>query len=160
MIKLNLREIFKRERRFCGSYRLNPEDIKLPPDAGKLDQPVDVYVEITREKGGYRVYMELEGSVLLECSRCLTIYRKDLSRKESIKIEPYPNREVSYLKSSELEVSFYEDEENFDLTELVREQILLSLPTKPLCSPNCAIALELDSKGTTLGDLVWRQGVL
>ncbi|MCS7308002.1 MAG: YceD family protein [Aquificaceae bacterium] len=154
MVVLNLKEIFKTRNRFSGSYTLKPEDIKLPPDIGELRKPVDVYVEITREKGGYRVHMEIEGAVLLECSRCLTLYEKDISKQESIRIEPYPSKDVMYLKPSELEVSFYEDEEAFDLTSLVREQVILSIPTKPLCSPECTPQPVFETKSLTLGDLM------
>ncbi|RMH09031.1 MAG: DUF177 domain-containing protein, partial [Aquificota bacterium] len=55
----------------------------------------------------------------------------------------------------ELEVSFYEDETAFDLTGLVREQIILSLPSKPLCSPNCMGGeVHYESSTPTLGDLL------
>lgn len=160
MVKLNLKEIFKTKNRFTGSYRFKPEDIGLPPDLGELKEPLEVYVEITKEKGGYRVHMEIEGSVVLQCSRCLTLYQKDISKEESIRIEPYPTREVMYLKPSELDVSFYEDEEAFDLTGLIREQIILSIPTKPLCSPECAPQPASEVGVTTLGDLLKKVNVL
>ncbi len=160
MVKLNLKEVFKTRSRFSQSYLFKPEDIKLPPDLGEIKEPIDVYVEITKEKGGYRVNMEIEGYVVLECSRCLAIYEKDISRKESIRIEPYPTKDVLYLKPWELEVSFFEDEEAFDLTQLVREQIILSIPTKPLCSPDCRAEFHEEVRGITLGDLLRRGDML
>ncbi|RMH03989.1 MAG: DUF177 domain-containing protein, partial [Aquificota bacterium] len=131
MVVLNLKEIFKTRNTYSAYYTLKPEDIKLPADLGELKEPVHVYVEIKKDKVGYKVYMEIEGYVVLECSRCLTLYEKDLGRQEVIKIEPYPTRDVVSLRPKELEVSFYEDETAFDLTGLVREQIILSLPSKP-----------------------------
>jgi len=99
---------------------------------------------------------------VLECSRCLTVLYKDIGRRESIRIEPYPTKDVLYLKPSELDVSFFEDEESFELTELVREQIILSIPTKPLCSPDCSAGFyeNLEEKTTTLGDLLKKANVL
>jgi len=162
MAKLNLKEIFKTKNRFSQSYVFKPEDLKLPPDLGEIREPVSVYVEINKEKGGYRVNMEIEGYVVLECSRCLTVFHKDIGRRESTRIEPYPTKDVLYLKPSELEVSFFEDEEAFELTELVREQIILSIPTKPLCSPDCSAGLyeNLEEKTTTLGDLLKKVNML
>jgi uncharacterized protein len=154
MVVLNLKEIFKTRSKFTASYSFTPEELKLPPDLGEIKEPVQIYLEITKEKGGYRVYMEVEGYVVLECSRCLTLYEKDVSRKENIRIEPYPTKDVIYLKPSELDISFYEDETAFDLTNLVREQIILSIPTKPLCSPDCKGEMPENTKGTTLGDLL------
>lgn len=158
MLILNLKEIFKTKSRFTNYYTLSPKEIELSPDLGEIREPVNVYVEITKEKGGYRVHMEIEGEVVLECSRCLTLYHKDIGKTESIRIEPYPTRDVMYLKPSELDVSFYEDETAFDLGNLVREQIILSIPTKPLCSPDCMAAeLGKESERITLGSLLKRK---
>lgn len=162
MVKLNLKEVFKTRRKFSQSYVFKPEDIKLPPDLGEIKEPISLYVEITKEKDAYKVYMEIEGYVVLECSRCLTLYQKDISKKEVVRIEPYPTKDVIYLKPSDLEVSFYEDEEDFDITDLLREQIILSIPTKPLCSPDCMAGFEVNLKEekTTLGDIFKKSNVL
>mgnify|MGYP001773701520 CR=1 FL=1 len=162
MVKLNLKEIFKTRRKFSQSYVVKPEDIKLPPDLGEIKEPISLYVEITKDKGAYKVYMEIEGYVVLECSRCLTLYHKDVGKKEVVRVEPYPTKDVVYLKPADLEVSFYEDEEAFDLTNLLREQIILSIPTKPLCSPDCMTGFEISLKEerTTLGDLLKKSNVL
>ncbi|GBC88932.1 hypothetical protein HRbin13_01065 [bacterium HR13] len=143
MAVLNLREIFKRRSKFTGFYRISPKEILLPADMGELTEPVNVYVEITKEKGGYRVHLEIEGSLTLECSRCLSLFARDMSLSEDIRIEPYPTKDIVHIKPKDLDVSFFEDEENFDLVNLVREQIILSIPIKPLCDPQCkGIPLE------------------
>jgi len=91
MVKLNLKEIFKTRRKFSLSYVVKPEDIKLPSDLGEIKEPISLYVEITKDKGAYKVYMEIEGYVVLECSRCLTLYHKDVGKKGSGK-----GRAISY----------------------------------------------------------------
>ncbi|MFN3869887.1 MAG: YceD family protein [Aquificaceae bacterium] len=161
MVVLNLKEIFKNRKRFAQGYTFKPEDIKLPPDLGEIVEPINLYVEITREKGGYMVHMEIEGYVVLQCSRCLTLYNKDIGKVENIRIEAYPTKDVVYLKPGDLNVSFYENEEAFDLTNLLREQIILSIPTKPLCSPHCRGEVEnIEKKATTLGDLLKKANML
>jgi uncharacterized protein len=40
------------------------------------------------------------------------------------------------LSGDELDLSFYEGDQ-VDLSPLVREQIILALPTRPLCRDNC-----------------------
>jgi len=147
MVVLNLKEIFKKKTRFTGFYRFSPKDISLPADLGEVKEPVSVYVEITKETGGYKVHMEIEGELTLECSRCLSVFTRDMNLKESVRIEPYPTKDITHIKPKELEVSFFEDEESFNLTELVREQIILSVPVKPLCDPECrGISLEEERK--------------
>ncbi len=144
MVRLNLKEIFKRRNRFSAHYTFTPSEISLPADVGELKNPVRVSLEITKEKGGYRVRMSMEGSVVLECSRCLTVFEKDISQVADIRIEHYPEGERVFLKPKDLDVSFYEDEQSVDITQLVREQILLSIPVKPLCSPDCPPPVHLE----------------
>ncbi len=137
MTSLNLKEIFKRRNKFSAHYTLTPSKISLPADVGELRNPVKVSLEITKERGGYRVKMGVEGSVVLECGRCLTVFEKDISQVADIRIQHYPEGERVFLRPKDLDVSFYEDEQNVDIAQLVREQILLSIPVKPLCSPDC-----------------------
>ena len=138
MFTLNLKEIFKISDRFKGSYTLQPSDIKLPPEIGEIKKPFKVNVEITKDKEGYRLRMNVEGSVELECSRCLEIFEKEVSQNKTKFLQNVPNEEgVFMLKPKDLEVTFMEEPDIVDIAELVREEIILSIPMKPLCSPNC-----------------------
>ena len=50
-----------------------------------------------------------------------------------------PKRELNAgaeLEEEDLDLSFYEGEE-IDLSPLVQEQIILALPTRPLCRESC-----------------------
>ncbi len=144
MLTLNLKEIFKKTNRFKGNYSLDPKEINLPADVGEITNPVEVQVEIYKEKGGYKFRISITGSVMLECSRCLTVFEKDISQAWVIKLEKYKGGERVHLRPRDLEVSFYEDEENVNLADIVREQILLSIPIKPLCSPDCKPYVNLE----------------
>ena len=137
---LNLKEIFKTSKRFCGFYRIDPIALSLPADLGDLEGPVDAEVEIEKVAGGYEVKLTIRGKVKLECSRCLTPFVKELESTELIRLEKLPQKQSISLKAIDLNVFFLEDEENFDLTQLVREQIILNIPTKPLCSIDCTVA--------------------
>ena len=138
MFTLNLKEIFKISDRFKGSYMLKPSDIKLPPDIGEIKKPFKVSVEITKDKDGYKLRMTVEGFVELECSRCLEVFEKEISQQKTKLLQNVPNEEgVFMLKPKDLEVSFMEEPDVIDIAELVREEIILSIPMKPLCSPMC-----------------------
>ena len=136
---LNLKEIFKTSKRFSGFYTIGPKDLNLPADLGDLEKPVDVEVEIEKATGGYLVNLKIKGEIKLECSRCLTPFVKEIESEETVRLENFPEKLTISLKAQDLNVCFLEDEEHFDLTQLVREQIILSIPTKPLCSPDCTI---------------------
>ncbi len=63
----------------------------------------------------------LEGKLIFECSRCL----EEFTEKIKIELEEeIPREEINNL-------------ENVDLTHLLKENILLSIPIKLLCSEDC-----------------------
>ncbi len=140
---LNLREIFKRTVRFSGFYKIEPKELNLPADLGELKGPVEVEVQIEKVLGGYEINLSIKGSIELECSRCLTPFIKEMESVEVIRLEKYPEKTSISLKPQDLNVFFLEDEENFNLADLVREQVILSVPTKPLCSADCQIPLRV-----------------
>lgn len=149
MPTLNLKEILKRRTRFKAQYTLNPKDINLPADMGEIKNPVEAHLEIYRERGGYRFKVSILGSVVLECSRCLTVFERDISQTWDVKLEKYKGEDRLHLRPKDLEVSFYESEESVNLEDLVREQIILSIPTKPLCSPDCKPYVNLEEHKET-----------
>ncbi|AAC07152.1 YceD family protein [Aquifex aeolicus] len=155
MFTLDLKEIFKISDRFKGSYTLQPKDVKLPTDIGELKKPVKVNVEITKDKNGYKLRLSMEGYVELECSRCLEVYEKDISQEKTKLLQNIPHEEGTFhLKPKDLEVTFMEEPDKVNIADLVREEIILSIPMKPLCSPQCrgipgyAVELEEPEKET------------
>ncbi len=137
MVILNLEEILKREEIFEREYVFKPEDISIPADVGDLIQPVRVKVRIDKDDRGYRVKLSLTGEVQLECSRCLELFSKSVIQDTVKHIQTYPSEEVINLSEEDLDVSFAEDIHEVVLEDLVREEILLSIPMKPLCKPDC-----------------------
>jgi len=137
MTVLNLKEIFEKEEIFEQNYILRPEDLSLPADLGEVKKPLEVFIRITKDGSAYRVFLSLLGEVELECSRCLELFDKDISQEKEKLLEYYPQGERGALSAEDLEVSFLEEKDILYLEELVREEIILSIPMKPLCSPDC-----------------------
>ncbi|HHJ65086.1 MAG TPA: DUF177 domain-containing protein [Aquifex aeolicus] len=137
MVTLNLRDIFERFDVFEGSFTIPPENLRLPADLGEIREPVRVYVVIRKDRNGYAVSIDMEGNVELECSRCLEPFSKDLPRHLEKHIESYPREEHVVLSQEDLDVSFMEEPDTVNVEELVREEIILSIPMKPLCRPDC-----------------------
>ena len=81
----------------------------------------------------------LEGEVELMCSRCLNAYTMRVRPQINVVYEPSEviNKEEHHkLKSDELDTGFYKND-TLDTDEFLVEQLLLNLPMKPLCSPEC-----------------------
>lgn len=79
----------------------------------------------------------ITGELTGQCARCLEEYSFALVRQFSVTLTPQHaagrERELSY---EELESSLYTGDE-IDLSGLIQEQILLTLPSRPLCSEDC-----------------------
>jgi len=105
-------------------------------------------IHITR---GILVQSEFSAEVKLVCSRCLEAFSCPISF--SAEEEFLPISDVSDdLAPSSLEQSeeFTIDDKNIlDLGELIRQYVLLNLPMKPLCRPDCPRMKEANSHGTT-----------
>jgi len=106
-----------------------------------LDLDGDAQVEISVFKRGDEI--DVEGSVsfvcYLECSRCLKRYKTNHTERITVyyrKAGAVPAcREVELTKVDALTYSY--DDNVVDLTSSIRDAILLFVPMKPLCSPEC-----------------------
>jgi uncharacterized protein len=77
------------------------------------------------------------GSVLGHCARCLGTYTFPLAAEFELVLVPQrPLPAETELSGDDLDLSFYAGDE-IDLSPLVLEQLVLALPTRPLCRDAC-----------------------
>lgn len=88
-------------------------------------------LQLTRVAEGILVQGELTSEVLTECTRCLTPFFEPVT----IELEDIVSLPGASL-TPERPVRIHEDGW-VDLAPLVREYVLLGLPTSPLCSADC-----------------------
>jgi uncharacterized protein len=94
--------------------------------------------EIDRIRSQLHVHAFYSGSVLMECARCLKPVDYPVQGDFRIvcvhRSEAGENREFG-----EHEIDFMYDDatDEIDLTPLIYEEIMTSLPMKPLCSEDC-----------------------
>ena len=91
----------------------------------------------------YRAGVELvfqghiAGSVIGHCGRCLEEYGFEIDKDFTLVLVPrQPQLDTDELSEDDLDLSYYEGDQ-VDLSPLVREQIILALPTRPLCRDTC-----------------------
>ncbi|GAB4545541.1 MAG: DUF177 domain-containing protein [Thermodesulfovibrionia bacterium] len=100
----------------------------------------DVHVFLRANKYGKRVM--LDGSagmtVSLICSRCLKRFPHPLHVDFHEEYVPQIDivDEEHELTEEEIDINYYRDDE-IDVDNFIREQLILSLPIKPLCSVEC-----------------------
>lgn len=123
--------------------------------SGIIDEEVEGFIEgkakVIRIGRGVLVQCKLTAEIKLICSRCLDtfLYPMSFTAEE----EFLPIADVSddlALSSPEQSEEFTIDTKNIlDLGELIRQYVLLNLPMKPLCRPDCPGMKEENSNATT-----------
>ena len=114
-------------------------ELELPVKVN--DHPDTAHVLIKISRLGKMIFAEgsIKISATLTCCRCLKDYSYplDLTFSEEYTPAGVSDEEKEYeLTETELNLDFYSDEE-IDISELITEQVLLAVPMKPLCSPEC-----------------------
>ena len=112
-------------------------------EAVKVSVPLLLPVKalLRLEKVGSEVLVrgEVATRMELQCSRCLTKFPRDVDMKVDVVYHPVEElgvEEKHEVKEDELNTGFYKGDE-LDIQDLIVEQILLSVPMKPLCSESC-----------------------
>ena len=124
--------------------------------------PVHLVMDVRKDRDAYRVTGRVETRLKLECGRCLDPFEIPVDSAFELRYVPEPaavaaaasadaehgrghagrrvdgreeeiEREVA---EDDLTTAFYRNE-TLDLGELMREQFVLALPMKPLCSQTC-----------------------
>jgi uncharacterized protein len=103
-------------------------ELCLPPD---LDlHPLSGGVRIGRTPQGLVLVGDFQASSMMECVRCLVEFQQPLHAQFS-ELYAFNSR---FASESGLIVP---DDGNIDLAPLVREYMLLEVPIRPLCRPDC-----------------------
>ena len=123
--------------------------------SGMIGEGVEGFVEgkakVIRISRGVLVQCKLTAEVKLICSRCLDTFLCPMSFIAEEEFLPIAD------VSGDLARSLPEQSEGFtinnknilDLSELIRQYILLNLSMKPLCRPDCPGMKEANSHGVT-----------
>jgi uncharacterized protein len=119
-----------------------PQELHLAADGVEFAQPVDVAAKLTRMQEDVLAQGQARTTARLECSRCLEPVQVELAGKFETLYVPDTGPYASRMGRRDFEwgdqrVSFYSGS-TIDLTDELRQCLLLELPLKPLCRPDCA----------------------
>ena len=128
------------------SVECDPHEIDIAFDDvyTRVDGPIKVDCHLHRS--GELVYVEGKVKAVLEmdCSRCVEPFLHDFEEKFSFVVRrlkigetvPDGSDEGEELDEENL-IYLPHDENSMDITELVRDAAILSVPLKPVCSESC-----------------------
>ena len=135
--RINLNEVTQREP-IKVDTEIQPSILELPEEEVVSSTPFKLHIEVYRKPVGYDIYGRIEGEVELICSRCSKKFKEKI--KKSFYYQLMPTSEISggEIKAADLDIKF-SDNDVLDLAEVVSEQILLSIPIKPLCDELCEV---------------------
>ena len=134
---LDIHELKRRKRDFAE--QLPPGRIDFGNDVSQVE-PLEVEGSAELVASDIRLRGSLRTAVEIACARCLEpifhpveiefvlFYRpiQTIARAEEVEIKP-----------AELEIGFYHGS-GLSLEDAIKEQILLALPMKSICRPDCA----------------------
>lgn len=100
------------------SETCEPSSLELNRPDIRLTEPINISARISKGPDFISVKLAIEISMCLNCSRCLEEFTVPKSLETELNL-PIENREV------------------IDLTDNLREEIMLNYPLKPLCRPEC-----------------------
>jgi len=118
------------------------EKLNFPEDNLILTEPVKINIHLTNTGTSVLLKGSFSTMVELECARCLKKFNAPLRaevEEEYAKALPQPSmtkeKEVE-LKEEDFVYPIGEDN-TLDLEEVIRQNLILALPIKPLCQENC-----------------------
>lgn len=106
-------------------------------DAYRVVAPAHVVATIHKDEDRYRLEGRVTTEVELDCSRCAEPFRMAVDGTFTLRYLPQAlvgNKDAD--PESDPTTAFYADD-RIDLGQMVREQVYLSIPMKPLCTPDC-----------------------
>jgi uncharacterized protein len=103
--------------------------------------PIQVRLDLSRTGRILLVKSRVEARVRCTCARCLDPFALTLSSEFKMSLRPRPDPGLAppegiELSREDLETDFYEGEE-VDLSPLIQDQVLLTLPPKVICREDC-----------------------
>ena len=111
--------------------------------SGMISEEVEGFVEgrakVIRINRGVLVQCEFDAELRLICSRCLNSFLCSINVTAEEEFLPIADvfGDLELSSSGESEGFTIDDKNILDLGELIRQYVLLNLPMKPLCRPDC-----------------------
>ena len=140
-MKLNVHDIQEDAKRLVfdePTEGLN--DLLVHGEVHDFDFPAAVSVRLDYYRAGQELFFQgrISGNVIGHCGRCLEEYTFPLDADFNVVLVPKTDEVApeAELSDDELDLSVYEGDV-IDLAPLLREQVILALPTRPLCDDRC-----------------------
>lgn len=136
-MRIELDKLDERGGSFAHVYL--PEEFALDEENMRLTETPEVSGRIKRDGHQVRLQGTINARAEIDCNRCLASIDVPVSTSFEVTYVPatdYAADETAELHEEDLSVSVF-DGDAIDIDDLVREQVLLALPTRALCRDDC-----------------------
>lgn len=119
--------------------RLFPASAFGADEAFAVAAPVELALRVRKDGDKYHLLGRLVTTVRRECCRCLETFDAPAALDVDVRYLPHrvnAGEGEHEISDEDLSIAFYRDDE-IDLGGLVREQLHLAAPMKPLCDGGC-----------------------
>jgi uncharacterized protein len=133
---INLEKLKKGKNEFHENLR--ERDLDLGEVDFHLINDLKADIVALKSKNNVELRISLDYTLQMTCSRCLEVFERNFSEDGIyyLKAGEEPLEEEKFLLEEDIYTLYYAIPE-VDTVPLIRELLLLSLPMKPLCSPDC-----------------------
>lgn len=121
------------------SFLRDSRDRLMVEDHLIIDPSIQGLVRLERGAGDIRLTGRIRGRIELQCARCLADFGDEVEVELDFLLQKSKENEtldaLESAESSEPTIRFVGDE--IDLDEIIIQEMLLSVPMKPLCREDC-----------------------
>ena len=129
MIRINVAEI---KKRLVGSktfaYELTPDELDITDTDLKVTAPIQLEGVVENAGGVILLKADVKTEIERTCGRCLKVFTEPLAAQVVEKLAGAENIEND---------AFIYESDLLDITEPVRESLLLAVPLQSLCREDC-----------------------
>ncbi|MEO0224985.1 MAG: DUF177 domain-containing protein [candidate division WOR-3 bacterium] len=137
-ITINLKDIKPGKSTFQVSS--TAEELELTDIEFKVIGDIQTEINIYRNRNNYEMEITSKFKMLLFCSRCLNEFEKEFVENDHFYLkEGFEKTDEETTFSDEDAYTIFFNDDIIDISPLVREQVILSIPIKPLCSDSCKV---------------------
>ena len=136
-LQIDVRELEKKPLFLKGFISFSDSD--LNQSEVKVIKKISVTLTAEKKPEGIQVIGSFDAKVQLVCVRCLELLSYPLAVKINQDYRSYahqPSVGAITLESEETSIAFFSGD-FIEVNDIICEQILLSIPMKPLCQENC-----------------------
>lgn len=135
-MQIEIEPLSETSKPFAHTYA--PAALPLTDEGARLLTDAQVAGRISRKRQRVHVQGTITAEVEVHCDRCLAPMTVPVKTEFDVSYDPAGMEEATEneLQADDLATSVYSGD-SLDLDELVREQLLLALPTRSLCRAEC-----------------------